>query len=152
MHSNLSRLSRLATRKKKGTAELFLLSVGSPFVLPNRALTVRRLKERKYYEWCLHHTVALSLIFLSLMVNEIIIGVMILFVHDISDVLLSYGRFFVESKLPRIIKNSATEIFVALSVVFSWIFFRLYVYPTCLISSIYSYIPTPEQEWYFIYW
>ena len=99
----------------------------------------------------LHHVVAVALICLSLMVNEIIIGIMILIVHDVSDASLSSGRFFVEANFSPKIKNSFTEAAVAIEVVCSWVFFRIYVYPCCLISSIYHYIPTPEKEWYFIY-
>ena len=77
-------------------------------------MIVRRAKERKYYEWMLHHIVAVALICLSLMVNEIIIGIMILIVHDVSDATLSSGRFFVEANISPKIKNMYTEAFVAL--------------------------------------
>lgn len=77
-------------------------------------IIVRRSKERKYYEWMLHHVVAVALICLSLMVNEIIIGIMILIVHDVSDASLSSGRFFVEANFSPKIKNSFTEAAVAI--------------------------------------
>ena len=76
---------------------------------------------------------------------------MILIVHNVSDCSLSIGRFFSEAHLPGI-KNKVTEAAMAVQVCFFWVFFRLAVYPACMIKSIYTYIPTPEQEWHFIYW
>ena len=42
----------------------------------------------------MHHTVAVSLIFFSMAYNEIAAGVMILIVHDASDVFLAGSRFY----------------------------------------------------------
>ena len=70
---------------------------------------------------------------------------MILIVHDISDASLSSGRFFEGAKLPPFLKNKVIEGIVGIKVCFFWVFFRLAVYPCCLISSVYSYIPTSDQ-------
>lgn len=108
-------------------------------------LIFARTNDRKYYEWMLHHTVAVTLIFFSLLCNEIIIGIMILVVHDFSDVFLSSARFFAEAQLPFFIKNKVTEGYMAAQLFFTWIYFRLTLYPFCLISAIYNNVPTPSQ-------
>lgn len=50
--------------------------------------------EGNYYEYALHHMLSLSLIFFSYMMNFWMAGVMVLFLHDISDVFLIMIRAY----------------------------------------------------------
>ena len=113
---------------------------------------VRRKKERKFYEWTLHHIMASTLILFSLLCNAITIGTMILFVHDVSDVFLSTGRFISEANLPSFFRAKTTLIVIFTSVVITWVYFRLSVYPICLVKNVYENIPTSIDSWFPIYW
>lgn len=61
-------------------------------------IVIKRGKERKYYEYLLHHCVAASLILFSLMSNQTPSGGMTLIVHDFSDIFIAFGRCYVETK------------------------------------------------------
>lgn len=57
-------------------------------------MVIKRKTELKYYEKLLHHILAASLIAFSAMANEVLIGVMVLFTHDSSDIFMAYGRTY----------------------------------------------------------
>ena len=65
-------------------------------------VVIKRKTAQKYYEMLLHHMLAASLIVFSAMSNEITVGIMILFTHDISDVFLAFCRSYVETKLSKV--------------------------------------------------
>ncbi len=48
----------------------------------------------KFFEYCLHHGMAVFLIFYSYMLNIWTIGTMVLIFHDASDAVLIIGRFY----------------------------------------------------------
>ncbi len=50
--------------------------------------------EGSYYEFALHHSLSVFLIFFSYTMNMWVIGIFVLFVHDISDGLLGCGRLY----------------------------------------------------------
>lgn len=50
--------------------------------------------ELKYWEYLLHHFVAVCLLYFSTMYNSESIGVVLLILHDISDIFLAFGRFY----------------------------------------------------------
>ena len=108
---------------------------------------VRRGKERKYYEWMLHHSVAATLILFSMMINEITVGVMILIIHDASDIFLAGGRFYSEAYFKKF--NIITYLVMA-SLFVVWIYLRIIFYPFCLLSNVYINKPLPTDEWYMI--
>ena len=97
-------------------------------------IAIRRSTERKYYEWMLHHSVAATLILFSMMCNEIIAGLMILIVHDMSDVFMSFGRFFFEANFGKMIKNIFTQSLAITVVLMSWIYLRLTLFPFCMLK------------------
>lgn len=68
-------------------------------------VVIKRKNELKYYEQLLHHILAASLIAFSAMANEILIGVMVLFTHDASDIFMAFGRTYVETKFKKVINN-----------------------------------------------
>ena len=108
---------------------------------------MRRSKERKFYEWMLHHFVASTLILFSMMCNEVAAGVMTLIVHDASDIFLAGGRFYFEAHFP---KNKVVTAIILVSLFLVWIYLRLVVYPFCLLASVYVNKPEPTDEWYII--
>jgi ceramide synthetase len=52
--------------------------------------------EIKFWEYLLHHFLAVCLIFFSLTHNFVIVGAIVLAVHDVSDVVLGVGRLHCE--------------------------------------------------------
>jgi ceramide synthetase len=95
--------------------------------------------EIKFWEYLLHHYVACALIFFSLTLNIrnpkihrlVKAGMMVLVVHDISDILLSIGRSYNDMKTSN--KYLVYLQYVVLQV--SWIYTRLWVFPTCIIAE-----------------
>ena len=76
--------------------------------------------EGSYYEFTLHHSLSVFLIFFSYTMNMWVIGIFVLFVHDISDGLLGVTRLYREYKVQN--KYLVGVIgFICLS---SWVFFR----------------------------
>ena len=75
-------------------------------------------KQSDFYEMLLHHLCACSLLFLMLFSNYLGIGCIVVFAHDISDILVSCVKFFscTDYELP-------TMLFFFL-VVASWIYTR----------------------------
>jgi hypothetical protein len=107
----------------------------------------RRGKERKFYEWMLHHSVAATLILFSMMSNQIAAGVMILIVHDASDIFMAAGRAYAEANIPKYTPISAAMLS---SLMVSWIYLRLVIFPFCLLANVYINKPLPTDEWYII--
>lgn len=109
-------------------------------------IVIKRGKERKYYEYLLHHSVAASLILFSMMCNETPSGGMTLIVHDFSDIFIAFGRLFVETKYST--KRLITIVYIIMTSV--WIYMRIIVFPFCILSNVYVNQPTPTDEWYII--
>lgn len=86
----------------------------------------------------------------SMMCNEITAGVMILIIHDASDIFMAFSRFYFEAKLPY--KITPIKIYMLIQVFTTWIYFRLVVFPFCLLSNVYINKPTPSDEWYMIHY
>ena len=80
------------------------------------------------------------------MSNQIVPGVMILIVHDMSDIVAAVCRGFLET---RYITKYNTAI-LYMSLVISWIFCRVWVFPSCLLSNVYVNAPLSTDEWYMI--
>jgi hypothetical protein len=75
-----------------------------------------------------------------MMSNQIAIGVLILIVHDASDVLLAFGRADLEVNVNSILIG-AIIYFIQLII---WIFMRILVYPFCLLAN--GYINFPDAN------
>lgn len=97
----------------------------------------------------LHHFVAASLILFSMMSNQITAGLMILIVHDASDIFMAAGRCYTEANIP---KSKAVTSFLMFNLLFSWIYLRIIIFPFCLLSNVYINKPLPRDEWYIIHW
>lgn len=97
----------------------------------------------------LHHFMAASLILFSMMCNEITAGVMILIIHDASDIFMAGSRAYFEAFIP---KKKAVTGFLVFMLFFSWIYYRIIVFPFCLLSNVYINAPLPTDEWHIIRW
>jgi ceramide synthetase len=97
-------------------------------------LVVIKKREAKYYEWMLHHFMAASLILFSMMCNEITAGVMILIIHDASDIFVAGGRVYIEA---HITKNKAVTGFIVFMLFLTWVYLRIVVFPFCLLANVY---------------
>ena len=87
--------------------------------------------EPKYWEILLHHGVAVFLIFFSYLSNQVAVGILVLATHDPCDVGLYSSRLYNDVKSKK---------FVVLALLyfgffFSWIYFRLWVFPTCVVGQ-----------------
>jgi ceramide synthetase len=106
-------------------------------------VVIKRKSERKFYEFVLHHTVAASLILFSTMSNQIAAGAMILIVHDASDILMAFGRFFIETKY----NSTIGALLFYVTELLIWIWLRIIVFPLCLLANVYDNRPTPTDPW-----
>lgn len=84
----------------------------------------------KFYEYTLHHSCTVFLIWFSYMMNYLLVGIIVLLIHDPSDVLLILVRAYNDMKKRILILNIG--IFVA-SYSF-WVFARNYVLPSCVLK------------------
>ena len=107
------------------------------------SLVIKGKSNRKFYEFLLHHFIATSLILFSLLTNILAVGIVILFLHDISDMTADICRCYVETKYRKTILN----IIFFLLMVGNWFYMRMIVLPFCAVKSIYDNLPTPEDEW-----
>ena len=109
-------------------------------------IVIKRHKERKFYEYLLHHFVASSLILFSMMSNQTAAGLMILIVHDASDILMAFGRALVDTKYA----TSTIKVLFLVGCLLVWIHMRILIFPFCLLANVYANRPTVHDEWYMI--
>jgi ceramide synthetase len=124
----------------------FMIQLGVHLYSVFEMIVIKRKTERKFYEYLLHHFVAATLILFSMMCNEIAAGSMILIIHDASDILLAFGRFYLETKHAS--KKLTIVVFTSMTSI--WIYMRILVFPFCLLANVYSNKPTPQDDWYII--
>lgn len=124
----------------------FMIQLGVHFFSVFEMIVIKRKTERKFYEYLLHHFVAATLILFSMMCNEITAGTMILIIHDASDILMAFGRAFVETKY----ETKLMTAIIYVSTTLTWIYMRIVVFPFCLLANVYANKPTPHDEWYII--
>ena len=85
--------------------------------------------EGSYYEYVLHHSLATFLIFFSYTMNMWMVGIFVLFVHDLSDVTLALARGYREYKD----RNSNILTFFYVIATGSWILLRVGIFTYCCI-------------------
>jgi hypothetical protein len=85
--------------------------------------------EGNYFEYALHHGLSTFLILFSYMMNYWLVGVMVLLVHDVSDLFLTLSRAYREAKNRR---EWLLQSFY-LSTFFVWIGSRIVVFTGCCI-------------------
>ena len=125
----------------------FNLQLGVHIFSVFEMIVIKRNKERKYYEYLLHHFVAASLILFSMMSNQTAAGLMILIIHDASDILMAGGRAIVDMKFA----TTPIKAGVYLGCLSMWVHMRILVFPFCLLANVYANKPTVRDEWYMIW-
>ena len=123
-----------------------MIQLGIHFFSLFDMVVLKRKTELKFYEYVLHHSVAVSLIFFSTMINQITAGVVVLFVHDASDILMAFARFYIETA--KASKWASNILYILMTV--SWIWMRIIVFPFCALASLYNNRPTSDDSWYII--
>jgi len=89
----------------------------------------------KFWEMFLHHCMAVFLIFFSYLMNGVRVGVLVLFVHDPTDVFLCFGRMLADFKVQSKVLKYANFIML----VITWVFFRLWAFPKCIVGTAITY-------------
>jgi len=84
-----------------------------------------KLQNRKYYEWLLHHGIAIILLFYSYTFSLLVIGVYVLFWHNVSDLGLVIARTYTLLKW----KKQPVTIALYLMEYVLWVYARNYVFP-----------------------
>ena len=121
----------------------FMIQLGIHFFSLFELVVLKRKTERKFYEFILHHSVAVSLMLFSTMSNQIVAGAMILIIHDTSDIFMAFSRLYIETKFQA--KWTANLCYFLTTTV--WIWMRIIVYPFCLLAQVYANRPTPKDMW-----
>lgn len=83
----------------------------------------------KFYEYALHHGLAFFLIWFSYMMNFTLVGIIVLLLHDPSDVILIAARAYTDFK-NRIL---ALNIIIYALAYPTWVYTRNIVFPGCVI-------------------
>ena len=68
---------------------------------------------------------------------------MTLIVHDASDILMAFTRFYIETA-------GATKFWSnisAFSMIVVWIWMRIITFPSCILANVYMNRPTPQDDW-----
>ena len=74
--------------------------------------------------------------------NMILVGTVVLFLHDPADVTLITARAYTDYKY----RNKIINIILGILALVSWIFLRNIVFPTCVIRSCYNFYMSPKNE------
>lgn len=85
-------------------------------------------RRKDYLEMMLHHCFTIMLVLFSLLASELPIGLLILFIHDASDVVLDMMKMANYLKVEDAHGFFMTEILFVLNLV-TWVYFRLYRFP-----------------------
>ena len=89
-------------------------------------------RRKDYVEMMLHHIVTFTLILYSMINGELAIGLVVLFVHDVSDVVLDLMKMLNYLKMESAHGWFAVEAAFVCNL-FSWAYFRLYVFPVYVV-------------------
>jgi len=66
----------------------------------------------------------------SLLTNQIAVGIVILIIHDASDIFSSCGRAYMETKFT----STIGLVLGFFGILVSWVYLRTVVYPFCIVS------------------
>lgn len=134
----------------------FMIQLGVHVFSVFEMIVIKRKSERKFYEYLLHHFMAASLIFFSMMCNEITAGTMILIVHDLSDIFIAAIRAYFDMNIAKVKIGTTQKPYIVvpfvITSVFMWIYMRIIVFPFCLLANVYINKPTVHDDWYMIYY
>lgn len=90
-----------------------------------------KFNDPKFYEYALHHGLALFLLWFSYMMNFLFVGVIVLLLHDPGDVFLIFGRAYTD------LKNRIRSLNILIYIISYpiWVYTRNIIFPTCVISQ-----------------
>jgi hypothetical protein len=121
----------------------YMIQLGIHFFSLFEMVIIKRKTELKFHEYCLHHSIAVSLIMFSIMSNQVTDGVVVLIIHDASDILMAFARFYIELDCAKKWISNMTYIFMILI----WIWMRIIVFPFCCLTNLYISRPTENDSW-----
>lgn len=124
--------------------EIYCLQLGTHLYSFLHQICVNR-NDTKFFEYALHHGMALFLIFFSYITNYVNTGALVLLTHDISDVFLVLGRGYTDFSFK--IKRVVNLFYIAtLSI---WVYTRLYVFPRYIIWTNFLLIDRVQDKYRF---
>ena len=99
-------------------------------------------KEKKYYEFLLHHLMAWLLIFFSFSLNFTSVGVIVLLLHDSSDIFLILGRWVLDLKW----KSNVVIAIVYVLTLIVWFYTRIVLMSGCMMKSTYYFMSSLDTD------
>jgi ceramide synthetase len=110
----------------------YLVQLGSHLCSVFEQLLLKK-NDVKFYEYFLHHYLAFILIFYSYYLHEWAFGALVMIIHDISDVFLSFARAVDGQKY---LKGNKWMMYLILGTAAnSWAYLRVIVFPACPIYA-----------------
>lgn len=104
----------------------------------------RRKEEVKFYEWLLHHLLAVNLIFFSAYTNFIAMGTIVLVIHDFADIFVAFFKAYSEMQF----KKETIFYINVINMELVWFISRIYLFPTrCIIPFYLQYRERDGPEW-----
>lgn len=129
--ANISEIWDSNVKVSEGTRSLFLLIIG--YLTSELILLLYDFSHRQsrsdYYEMLLHHSIASVITFFTYLCDFLCIGVMVMYVHNASDVFIYISRSTIDMQNKFVIGGC----FCFLCTAFFW--YRLLVFPLCLLRS-----------------
>ena len=89
-------------------------------------------KRPDFPEYVLHHMMTWSLIFFSYSLNMLPIGAAVMILHDVTDLLVTVFKLTVD------ITPVFTQIGVYIAMIVSWVYFRLWFFPSHVIKRLHE--------------
>jgi len=99
-------------------------------------------RRKDYVEMMLHHVMTVALVLYSLMEGELACGLVVLVVHDASDIVLDCMKMANYLKVEDAHGGYVTEILFVLNTYVVWPYLRMYYFPKYVITAIYYGYPT----------
>lgn len=103
-------------------------------------------KRKDFYQMFLHHVVTIALIFSSFAISHHRIGVVIMFIHDASDIWLEAAKVFNYAKIQKV----CDALFVMFALVFfitRWIYYPFWVLEAFIFKAPEIIGPAPLGHW-----
>lgn len=124
--------------------EIYCLQLGTHLYSFLHQICMKR-NEKKFFEYALHHGMALFLIFFSYTTNFVNTGALVLLTHDFSDVFLVLGRGYTDFSF----KNKRVVNLLYITTFAVWFYTRLYVFPRYIIWTNFLLIGKVQDKYRF---
>lgn len=124
--------SPFLTEDTWGMKAFYLVTFGKHL---NRLVTHAFIRpEGNFYEFLLHHGLSTFLIFFSYLMNYWLIGILIIFIHDLSDLALGAGRLYTVHYWAIQDYRYKNRLFLKIQYVFEfiiWVGCRIFIHVCC---------------------